>query len=199
MTMAKARSWVSTYGLTYPVGVGPTPSVWTMYGEGYIPHNVIISQGMIVLYTHYGYNIANYQAMIETELNKPPVAPTGLTVVQQLPTQIVLQWNANIERDVAGYQLTYLEQNQSAQRAVVDVGLVTTYTLANLDLYTSYSFTLEAYDHRGHYSPPSSSASGSTVGDVPDLSIAGLLLLLAGLSGFLVLPRLRLSIRTKIG
>lgn len=192
MTMAKARGWQMQYGLTHFVGWDSTDAVYQMYGDGYIPFNVIIGQNMTVLLSDSDAGISGFQSVIEAELNKPPTTPSGLAVSNQGPISIGLQWNANTERDVAGYQMTCNEVGL-ADRAVIDVGLTTNYTVAELDLYSTYQFTLKAYDYRGHYSPATAAVTGSTAGDVPALSVGGMILMFLLLTHAITGKGLRIS------
>lgn len=64
---------------------------------------------------------------------------------------VIVQWSPNKEDDLKGYKLYY--GNHSRQySSVIDVGLVTSYTLQNLEGGKNYYFTLTAYDTAGNES-----------------------------------------------
>ena len=50
------ESWASTFGLTYPVLDDDSGYIFGLFGNGYIPHNVIIDDQGIVLYSQSGFN-----------------------------------------------------------------------------------------------------------------------------------------------
>lgn len=102
---------------------------------------------------------------VSRQINVPditaPAAPTGLEVVSSSNGTVVLQWNANTEEDLFGYELYYDSDGSGAPYtgndanegpSPINVGNVTTFTLTGLDLSNVYWFALKAFDTRPNYS-----------------------------------------------
>ena len=83
-----------------------------------------------------------------------------------LAAQANLAWNANPQPEVAGYMLHY-GQVSSAYTNKVDVGKVTTYTIAGLLDGKTYYYAVTAYDAGRAESPFSNEASATTPFAVP--------------------------------
>lgn len=176
--MAIASNWIVTHGLTYPVGFDQGNVVNNLFSNGFIPYNVIIDQDMKVIYQGSGYDMANYQSLIETELNKPPTQPREFFVVSQNPVSLDLSWLANPQADVVGYEIS-IEDVVKKDRVMYDLGLVTSYTIEGLQLQSSYELQLRAYDYRGNRGPWTDPLLTMTMGSVPALSTGAIVLFLA--------------------
>ncbi len=50
------EDWASTYGLTFPVLDDNAGSLWAIYGEGYIPLNIVLDRNMTIRYKTAGYS-----------------------------------------------------------------------------------------------------------------------------------------------
>ena len=50
------ENWVNTFGITYPMLDDSNSEIYWLFGEGYIPHNVIIDHRGVVLYSQSGFN-----------------------------------------------------------------------------------------------------------------------------------------------
>ncbi len=48
-------TWASTYGLTFPVLDDTVGTLWGVYGEGYIPLNIVLDRNMTIRYKTAGY------------------------------------------------------------------------------------------------------------------------------------------------
>lgn len=48
--------WSNAFGLTYLMVDDTDNEAWNIYGDGYIPHNVVLDHNMQVLYTNSGFN-----------------------------------------------------------------------------------------------------------------------------------------------
>jgi len=48
--------WANTYELTFPVLDDTTESIWNIYGEGYIPLNIVLDRNMTIRYKESGYD-----------------------------------------------------------------------------------------------------------------------------------------------
>ncbi len=79
------------------------------------------------------------------------------TVTAQAAT-VTLEWDANEEADVAGYQVVYGTRSGDYS-ATVDVGTRTSFAVGNLEAGRSYYFAVRAYDISGAVSSPSSEVS----------------------------------------
>ena len=60
------ESWATTFGQTFPVLDDNTGSeIFNLFGQGYIPHNVVIGGDGTVIYSQSGHNLAAILAAIE--------------------------------------------------------------------------------------------------------------------------------------
>lgn len=84
---------------------------------------------------------------------------------------IVVNWNANTETDLAGYKV-YYGTASGVYGSPIDVGKVTTYTIANVLETTTYYIALTAYDTSGNESVKSVEASATTL-DVTAPAVPG--------------------------
>jgi peroxiredoxin len=60
--------WASTYNLTFPVLDDTSTSLWAVYGEGYIPLNIVLDRNMTIRYKAAGYDEAAITAVIKKYL-----------------------------------------------------------------------------------------------------------------------------------
>ena len=91
-----------------------------------------------------------------------PSAPAGLTATPASSSQINLSWTAATDNvGVTGYNVF------RGGVLVATLGAVTTYQNTGLAAFTTYTFTVQAFDAAGNLSVPSSSASATTQ-PVPD-------------------------------
>lgn len=89
-------------------------------------------------------------------------------------TTLQLSWSPNSESDLSGYRLRYGTSTGSYSQ-MIDVGRVTSYSIAGLDSSLTYYFVVHAYDNAGNVSLPSNEASGKpsiVVGPAPAVSSA---------------------------
>ncbi len=75
-----------------------------------------------------------------------PVTLAVMSATSNGPTN--LSWGPSISTDVAGYCL-YIGTAPGIYSFTVDVGMVTSYTLSNLEVGNTYYFAVRAYDSRG--------------------------------------------------
>ena len=59
------ESWAESFGLTYPILDDDSGYIFGLFGNGYIPHNVIIDDQGVVLYSQSGFN----QSVIISTIN----------------------------------------------------------------------------------------------------------------------------------
>ena len=82
-------------------------------------------------------------------LNSPnilaPISPPINVVKTISGNDVVLTWNANLESDLSGYKLYYGNPTGYSYDNVIDLGNVTSYTIANGNLSNEYAIT--AYDN----------------------------------------------------
>lgn len=71
-----------------------------------------------------------------------------------------LSWSLNTETDLAGYKL-YMGTASGVYSSITTMGKVTSYTISNLGLGTTYYFALTAYDTSGNESALSTEVSKS--------------------------------------
>ena len=87
----------------------------------------------------------------------PPPPPPSTTPTT---TTATLTWNSNAESDLAGYKV-YAGTSSGRYGAPIDVGKVTSYTMANLNVGNTYYFIVTAYDTSGNESLQSAEVSKS--------------------------------------
>ncbi len=64
------ESWATTFGQTFPVLDDNTGSeIFNVFGQGYIPHNVVIGGDGTVIYSQSGHNLAAILAAIQEGMN----------------------------------------------------------------------------------------------------------------------------------
>ncbi len=61
-------SWASLWGLTFPVLDDNNRIIWNVYGEGYIPLNIIVDRNRVIRYKKAGYYESEIRAIIEQYL-----------------------------------------------------------------------------------------------------------------------------------
>ena len=71
-----------------------------------------------------------------------------LAATQAAAGQLAIAWDANTEPDIAGYVVEW-GSGSAPYANTVDVGNVTSWTLANAVEGTTYSFRVVAYDWEG--------------------------------------------------
>ena len=73
-TSYSCESWASAFGITYPILDGGTSGgeAWGLFGDGYIPHNVVLDHNYQVIYTASGYNESAILNAIDFALSYVP-------------------------------------------------------------------------------------------------------------------------------
>ena len=68
------EGWAEEFGITYPIlnGFNSGGEAWSLFGDGYIPHNVVLDHNREVLYTSSGYYEDDIMAAIELGLSYVP-------------------------------------------------------------------------------------------------------------------------------
>ena len=61
-------AWASQYGLTFPVLDDDAETLWAIYGEGYIPLNIVLDRNMTIRYKTAGYTESEIVAAIKKYL-----------------------------------------------------------------------------------------------------------------------------------
>ena len=64
--------WSENFGLTYLMVDDSNNEAWNLYGDGYIPHNVVLDHNMEILYSGSGYNESQILEAIELGLSYVP-------------------------------------------------------------------------------------------------------------------------------
>ena len=70
-------NWAKNKQLTYTILLEETGNVWKQYGMGYIPHNVVLDDNLVVHYTDYGYAPQQIKDVIESLLAQTKVTRAG--------------------------------------------------------------------------------------------------------------------------
>ena len=90
------------------------------------------------------YGIVDY-IPFSTALNTTaPISPPSNVTKSVSGSDVLLNWSANGESDIAGYKLHYGSPTGYSYSTTVDLGNVTTYTVTGGDIATEYAIT--AYD-----------------------------------------------------
>jgi peroxiredoxin len=61
-------AWASQYGLTFPVLDDDAEALWAVYGEGYVPLNIVLDRNMTIRYKTAGYTESAIVAAIKKYL-----------------------------------------------------------------------------------------------------------------------------------
>ena len=64
------EGWAEEFGTSYTMldGGNSGGEAWSLFGDGYIPHHVVIDHNREVLYTDYGSNISGIMEVKEESL-----------------------------------------------------------------------------------------------------------------------------------
>ncbi len=62
------EDWATTFGLSYPILDDDNTYIYNLFGTGYIPHNVIIDDQGVVLYSQSGFNQSTIISVINSAL-----------------------------------------------------------------------------------------------------------------------------------
>ena len=64
------EGWAEEFGTSYPIldGGNNGGEAWALFGDGYIPHHVVINHNREVLYTAYGHDVDGIMEVIEEAL-----------------------------------------------------------------------------------------------------------------------------------
>ena len=86
----------------------------------------------------------SYSPFVSTHYLLAPISPPSDVTKIVSGSDVVLNWSANGESDLAGYKLYYVSPTGYSYSTTVDLGNVTTYTVIGGDISTEYAIT--AYD-----------------------------------------------------
>ena len=98
-TSYSCESWASAFGITYPILDGGTSGgeAWGLFGDGYIPHNVVLDHNYQVVYTASGYNESAILNAIDFALSYVPRDQDGDGVMDSTDNCIAI-FNQHQER-----------------------------------------------------------------------------------------------------
>ncbi len=108
-------------------------------------------------FVDYGYiaQVARVNAAALATLARAPARPAGVGLLtRRLTNDTDLQWTANTEDDLAGYEVVWRETSSPVWTNSRPVGNVTTYTVAGMSK-DNYFFGVRAVDRQGNRSPVS--------------------------------------------
>lgn len=122
------------------------------------------ADGSVPSGTYYIYALADdgHNAPVELFTAEPitvadplaPATPAGLILTAGTENTILVQWDANTESDLAGYQISYAPENiANVEEQRVDVGTSTSFTLKGLMSGQAYRVTVVAYDRTSETTP----------------------------------------------
>ena len=103
-TSYSCESWTSTFGITYPMLDGGTSGgeAWGLFGNGYIPHNVVLDHNYQVIYTASGYNESAILNAINLALSYVPRDQDGDGIMDSTDNCIAVFNNHQNDYDLDG-------------------------------------------------------------------------------------------------
>ena len=103
-TSYTCAGWASAFGITYPMidGGSNGGEAWSLFGDGYIPHNVVLDHNHEVLYTSSGYNEGAIMAAIELGLSYVPRDEDGDGVMDSTDNCIDVPNDDQLDHDLDG-------------------------------------------------------------------------------------------------
>jgi hypothetical protein len=108
-------------------------------------------------FVDYGYiaQVARVNAAALATLARAPARPAGVGLLtRRLTNDTDLQWTANTEPDLAGYEIVWRETSSPVWTNSRAVGNVNAYTVAGMSK-DNYFFGVRAVDRQGNRSPVS--------------------------------------------
>ena len=111
--------------------------------------------GDLVKYVDFDYvaRVARVNGATLAALADAPAAPADVRVhTGQLSVDTALEWNANTEADVAGYEIVYRDTVSPVWTHTIRVGNVTSYTVKGITK-DNFMFGVRAVDRSGNRSP----------------------------------------------
>jgi hypothetical protein len=116
-----------------------------------------VQYGDLPEFVDYGYiaQVARLNAAALAALARAPARPKGVGLLtRRLTNDTDLQWTANTEDDLAGYEVVWRETSSPVWTNSRAVGNVTSYTLEKMSK-DNYFFGVRAVDRQGNRSPVS--------------------------------------------
>ena len=103
-TSYSCESWTSAFGITYPMLDGGTSGgeAWGLFGNGYIPHNVVLDHNYQVIYTASGYNESAILNAINLALSYVPRDQDGDGIMDSTDNCIAVFNNHQNDYDLDG-------------------------------------------------------------------------------------------------
>jgi len=68
LTSGSPSDWAQTYNLTFPVLDDNNQTIWDIYGEGYVPLNIVVDRNCVIRYKQSGFDENAIRAIIEQYL-----------------------------------------------------------------------------------------------------------------------------------
>jgi len=116
-----------------------------------------IRYGDLPEFVDFGYiaQVARLNAAALATLARAPARPKGVSLLtRRLTNDTDLQWTANTEDDLAGYEVVWRETTSPVWTHALAVGNVTSYTVKGMSK-DNYFFGVRAVDRQGNRSPAS--------------------------------------------
>ncbi|MAV96812.1 MAG: hypothetical protein CMG06_06705 [Candidatus Marinimicrobia bacterium] len=103
-TSYSCQSWSSAFGISYPMLDGGTSGgeAWSLYGNGYIPHNVVLDHNYQVIYTASGYNESAILNAIDLALSYVPRDQDGDGIMDSTDNCVATFNNHQNDHDLDG-------------------------------------------------------------------------------------------------
>lgn len=156
-----ARDWKNSKGLSFPVLIDPSGSVYRDYGGRGVPHNIVINRGFEITLTQPGYQrgLGAIKSKVNESLNLAPFTPQNLVLDYPGGGTFNLSWQSPFEADLAGFEISYGKQpGLYTDTYVIDDP---TARSASIQLTEdTYYFVVHTKDKRGNFSQPSNEVTG---------------------------------------
>ncbi|MDP6169855.1 MAG: hypothetical protein QF780_07595 [Candidatus Marinimicrobia bacterium] len=103
-TSYSCESWSSSFGITYPMldGGSSGGEAWTLFGDGYIPHNVVLDHNYEVIYTSSGYSESAILSAIDLALSYVPRDQDGDGIMDSTDNCIDVYNDQQLDYDLDG-------------------------------------------------------------------------------------------------
>jgi len=103
-TSYSCQSWASAFGISYPMldGGSSGGEAWALFGDGYIPHNVVLDHNYQVIYTGSGYNESAILNAIDLALSYVPRDQDGDGVMDSTDNCVATHNNHQYDHDLDG-------------------------------------------------------------------------------------------------
>ncbi len=76
-TSENCQNWKNQFHLTYPIGYDENGDIYNLFGDGFVPYNVVLDRGKIIHYSQSGFDEDRLRNLIENLISTPYPTPTS--------------------------------------------------------------------------------------------------------------------------